>query len=318
MSDPWAPLPWQQAPWDRVQAALRNNRLPHALLLAGPRGVGRGHFARGISHFLLCEAPPETRKPCGQCRGCIQIAAGLHPNLFLVQTAEGKRDIAIDDLRDLMERLHLSSHYGQAKVVIFEPADALNISGVNALLKTVEEPPPATYLLFIAERWRALPATLRSRCQILRLGPPSETQALTWLQQQHPERNVSDLRAWIRAPLLAEAALDPDAVQTRQQWSSLLDHLAAGRLQALKQVQGLKRDEAQGCLNWLLQITVEWLRQLRAPASAVTAALPGSASATAVEALLDDTLEGLRGLDRNGNPSLILEWILIRHTRRAP
>jgi len=133
----WAPHAWQQERWAQVRGAHAAGRLAHALLLAGPRGAGKDHFAAGLAGFLLCEAPEAARKPCGDCRSCVQIAAGAHPNLMRLAPAEDKRDIAIDDVRDLLDRLHLSSHYGQAKVAIVSPADALNAGGANALLKTI-------------------------------------------------------------------------------------------------------------------------------------------------------------------------------------
>ena len=263
--------------WQRLLAAHASGRLAHALLLAGPRGAGKGHFAAGLASFLLCESSGGARRPCGECRSCAQIAAGTHPNLMRLQPAEDKRDIAIDDVRDLLDRLHLSSHYGQAKIAIIEPADALNASGVNALLKTVEEPPPATHLLFVSERWRALPATLRSRCQILRFARP-------------------------RA-LAAEG-------EAAGEWGKALTEAGEGRMQALRLAQGLKRDTAQQALEACLHTATGWLRALAAPGKGPVP--PRGLSAEAAGRVVDDALEALRALERNGNPSLLVESIMIR------
>jgi DNA polymerase-3 subunit delta' len=308
----WAPLPWQQERWSQVRQAHAGGRLAHALLLAGPRGVGKGHFAAGLASYLLCESAEAARRPCGACRSCVQIAAGLHPNLMRLQPAEDKRDIAIDDVRDLLDRLHLSSHYGQAKLAIVEPADALNASGANALLKTVEEPPPATHLIFVAERWRALPATLRSRCQILRFGPPAEAQSLAWLKQQHPRRAEAELRALARTPLLATGE-EPDG---SAEWGRALADACEGRMQALRIAQGLKRDEAQRGLEAWLRTAGGWLRALAAPGRGP--APPSGLDAATAGRVLDDTLDALRALERNGNPSLLVESIMIRLSQSAP
>lgn len=273
----WSPLPWQQQRWQQLRAAHAGGRLAHALLLAGPRGVGKGHFAAGLASFLLCESADPSRKPCAECRSCAQIAAGTHPNLMRLQPAEDKRDIAIEDVRDLLDRLHLSSHYGQAKIAIVEPADALNANGANALLKTIEEPPPATHLLLVSERWRALPATLRSRCQILRFARPRQA--------------GSD---------------DADAVE----WSRALVDACEGRLQSLRIAQGLKREEARRGLETWLGTGTAWLRALATPGTAP--APPRGLTAAKAGRLLDDTLEALRALERNGNPSLLAESIMIR------
>jgi DNA polymerase-3 subunit delta' len=276
----WTPHAWQQERWAKVRGAHAAGRLAHALLLAGPRGAGKAHFAGGLAAFLLCEAPEAAARPCGACRSCLQLAAGTHPNLMRVAPAEDKRDIAIDDVRALIDRLHLSSHYGQAKVAIVAPADALNASGVNALLKTVEEPPPATHIVLVAERWRALPATLRSRCQIVRFARPRVAESVA-----------------------------PD------EWSKALAEACEGRLQGLRLASGLKRDGAQQALEGWLHTATGWLRALAAPGQGP--APPRGVGAEALARLIDDTLEALRALERNGNPSLLVESIIIRASQRG-
>jgi DNA polymerase-3 subunit delta' len=274
----WTPQPWQQERWQQIRAAHAAGRLAHALLLAGPRGIGKEQFAHGLASFLLCEGGGS--RPCGACRSCAQLAAGTHPNLMRLAPAEDKRDIAIDDVRDLLDRLHLSAHYGQAKVAIVAPADTLNANGVNALLKTIEEPPPATHILLVAERWRALPATLRSRCQIVRFARP----------------RAADAEA-------------PD------EWGRALAEACEGRLQGLRLAQGLKREGAQQALESWLRTAAAWLRALGAPGRGP--APPRGVGADAVGRLIDDVIEALRALERNGNPSLLVESIIIRASQRG-
>lgn len=300
----WAPQPWQQERWGQVRGAQAAGRLAHALLLAGPRGAGKGHFARGVAALLLCEAP-RGEKPCGSCRSCVQLAAGSHPNALLLSREglhcvaldparqEGaiplwqpdkdsaRREIAIDAIRALVERLGMAAHYGQAKVAIVAPADALNANGANALLKTVEEPPPATHLLLAAERWGALPATLRSRCQILRLTRP---------------RAAADTHA-------------PD------DWSRALAEACEGRLSGLRLAQGLKRDGAQQALETWLRTATAWLRAGAAPGQG--SAAPARLGPEAIAGVLDDVLEARRALERNGSPSLLVESIMIRASQRG-
>lgn len=275
----WAPHPWQQERWNQIRAAHAAGRLAHALLLAGPRGTGKDHFAAGVAWYLLCESPGTGSRPCGACRSCAQLAAGTHPNLMRLAPAADKRDIAIDDVRDLLDRLHLSSHYGQAKVAIVAPADTLNAGGVNALLKTVEEPPPATHILFVSERWRALPATLRSRCQLVRFARPRQAGA-----------------------------------EATDEWSRALADACEGRLGGLRLAQGLKRDGAQQALEAWLRTGTAWLRALSTGGGP---APPRGVGAESLTRLLDDTLEALRALERNGNPSLLVESIIIRASQRG-
>jgi DNA polymerase III subunit delta' len=273
--------PGHAARWAQVVAAHAAGRLAHALLLAGPRGAGKSQFAEALATWLLCESAAAPR-PCGNCRSCVQLVAGVHPNRMRLAPAEDKRDIAIDDIRDLLDRLHLSSHYGQAKVAIVDPADALNAAGANALLKTIEEPPPNTHVLLVAERWRSLPATLRSRCQILRFARPGP------------------------------AAVDDAAAG---EWGGALADAAAGNLQALRIAQGLKRDTAQQGLERWLRTATAWLRAVAAPGR--DPAPPRGLGADAIARLLDDIVEALRALERNGNPTLLVESIMIRLSQRA-
>ena len=312
-------LPWQQAQWQQLTTNFAHGRLAHALLLAGPRGVGKGHFARTFAAFMLCEAQGSqvAAKPCGQCRSCIQVESGVHPNLLLLTPQEEKREIAIDDVRALIERLHLTSHYGQVKVAIITPAESLNTSSVNALLKIIEEPPAATHLLLVAERWRALPATLRSRCQLLRFAPPAAGEGLTWLKSHYPQQSHDTLQPLARSPMLALTALEPEVVEARAEWGRALAELVriqAGSLPSLKLAQGIKREAAQFGLECWLQTGAAWLKQLLAPAAS-SARLPEGLQAATISQLLADVLAGLRGLERNGNPALIVESIMIRTSR---
>ena len=312
------PMPWHAETWKRCVAQAAAGRQPHALLLAGPRGVGKGLFAQALAAHQLCEAPAGMARPCNECRGCRQRAAGTHPNLFWVRPAEDKRDIAIDDIRELRERLQLSAHYGGSKIVIVEPADALNPSGTNALLKTIEEPPPKTSVILVAERWRALPATLRSRCQILRLAPPSAEDGLRWLKAQFPEQDEAALKLCVRAPMLAAERLAPEALESAGQWAKALAELGQGTLAPLRLAQALKRDQAQAVLERWLAVGSAWLQALLVPGAGKARALPPNASVESVQRLLSDALEGLHSLERNANPSLLLESIMIRWAGAKP
>ncbi len=274
------------AHWQRVMTQLAEGRLPHALLLAGPRGAGKLAFAQTLAAHLVCEAAAGASKPCGECRGCTQRLAGTHPNLMRLAPAEDKRDISIDDIRDLLGRLTLSAHYGGYKIAIVAPADALNASGANALLKTIEEPPAKTHILLVSERWRALPATLRSRCQILRFA-------------------------------LSRQVVEPAPAEDVAQWERAFAELGQGRFSPLQRVAGFKRDQAQEVLERFLRLGGGWLQALTVP-GAGGKVLPPNATTESVQRLIDDSLEGLRALERNASPVLLLESIMIRWAGARP
>lgn len=334
----WQALPWHEARWSSLTAAAAAGRLGHALLLAGPRGVGKGHFARGLAAWLLCEG---EGRPCGACRSCTQLAAGSHPNalwlsteglycatldasrqeaaipLWLPDKDSRKREIAVDAIRELIARLGLSTHYGQSRLALVDPADALNASGINALLKTIEEPPAGTHVVLVAERWRALPATLRSRCQILRFAPPPASQALAWLKKHHPDAPVATLQALARAPLRAAAQLEADVAATREQWGRALGELLEGRLTPLALAGKLRREEAQAALEQWQEVATGWLAATLAPGRTTGAPPPPQARPELLEGLLEASLEGLRALEHNAQPTLVVESIMIRLSERA-
>ena len=130
-------MPWHQLSWDRIQAARREARLPHALLVTGARGVGKKHFAHALAASLLCEQRAPGDLACGGCRGCRLFQAASHPDYTLVSPEEPGRPIRIDSIRELTARSALTAQAGGFKVVVIEPAQAMNIassaicSGVN-------------------------------------------------------------------------------------------------------------------------------------------------------------------------------------------
>ncbi|MBI2383422.1 MAG: hypothetical protein HYV18_05065 [Gammaproteobacteria bacterium] len=316
MSAPWQPLPWHEGAWRQWIEAQRADRLAHAVLVAGHRGVGKRHFVQGLCTALLCESPGIDGLACGRCRGCVQIAAGLHPNLRRLAPEEGKRDISIDAVRELIERLALSSHYRARKVAVIDPADALNISSVNALLKTIEEPPAGSHLILVTERIMALPATLRSRCRILRFGAPPADAAGRWLAAQFPEVPAERRQAFLRAPLRLADSLDDAWREQREQWRALVDHAAQGRLAvSVKGLEKVRKEEAEGFLAWFVELAAAALRE-RQRGSAAAGAL-ARVPPRRLSGLLDEAIEGLRRVAGNANPQLLLESLMIRLSQYA-
>jgi DNA polymerase-3 subunit delta' len=197
----------------------RKAGLPHALLLRGPRGIGKLAFAESLATALLCEKPAKDGAPCGQCASCGWIGQGSHPDFRRLepeslvrgeeaeQGAEKKEkastQISVDQARSLADFIHVSSHRGGSKVVLIHPAETLNVNAANALLKGLEEPPPRIYFLLVAHRWNQLLPTIRSRCQDVALPRPSVEAARAWLKEQGLKDPELALAHAGNAPLLA-------------------------------------------------------------------------------------------------------------------
>lgn len=166
---------------EALRAALASGRLPHALFFTGPAGVGKSLVARHLAASLLCTDGAD--RPCGDCAGCVMLAAGTHPDFVAIGLAEGKKEIGIDAIRQLKKRLALQASAGAYKVAVIDDADRLSIAAQNALLKTLEEPPPGSYLVLVSASSRALLPTVRSRCQLMAFRPLSAKQVEAVLRE---------------------------------------------------------------------------------------------------------------------------------------
>jgi DNA polymerase III subunit delta' len=187
------PLPWQLAQWQRLSAQLGQGRLHHALLFSGPSGVGKRLLAELLAAAVLCSAGAGG-EICGVCRNCQLFRAGSHPDLLRIAPEPEKRQIRIHQVREqLTDFVMRTTSMAPAKVVIIDPADAMNLSTANCLLKTLEEPSPATHILLLTDAPARLLATIRSRCESVRLRPPAPADGLDWLRHVAGLSGAEDL-----------------------------------------------------------------------------------------------------------------------------
>lgn len=178
-------FPWQESQWQLIQKRFHTRTIPHSLLLSGPKGLGKTHFANSLARLLLCEqALINFSFACGQCKQCLWLEAGTHPNYTIISPEEEGKLIKIEQIREIIEQLNKTSQDGNYKVVILEPIEAMNIAAANALLKTLEEPAGKVCFILISHRLFSVPATIRSRCQTINFNIPSTSVASHWIQQQ--------------------------------------------------------------------------------------------------------------------------------------
>src|SRR3989304_9030229 len=134
-------------PLEILRRALGQGRLHHAYLFVGPEGVGKRTIALALAQALHCgEAGDDF---CGRCADCARIRDRNHPDVRLVETLAGKKEIGIQQIRDVEKALNYRSFSGKRKIAIVDPATALNLSSQNALLKTLEEPPADSLLILL-------------------------------------------------------------------------------------------------------------------------------------------------------------------------
>ena len=217
-------FPWTVETWKELQRRVET--LPHALLVHGPAGIGKLALAEHFAQRLLCESANPSLAPCGGCDGCRWYQAGNHPDfrrlepesmarrLEVTEEAEApatgpakaakpSTEIKVEQVRALEPFLNVQSHRGGRRVVLVHPAEDMNPSAANALLKGLEEPPQGAFFLLVSHRPARLLATIRSRCVPLPMAMPARGASEAWLNQQ----GVKEPGRWLAfasgAPLLA-------------------------------------------------------------------------------------------------------------------
>jgi DNA polymerase-3 subunit delta' len=205
--------------------AWKSGRLHHAWLLAGPQGMGKAAFAQRVARFLAthgvgCVDDPITLDDEGDVAAGRLVEAGNHPEIITLSRLakeKGKelaRSISIDQVRQVIRRLQMSLSLGSWRVIIIDAVDDLEVSGANALLKTLEEPPAKTLFLLVSHSPGKLLPTIRSRCRTLRFQPVHPDSIVQWLKGIRPMLEASELRAVANAsggvPGKALALIDSD------------------------------------------------------------------------------------------------------------
>ena len=224
------PYPWLDAPWQRLLSTRA--RPAQALLLAGPRGVGKGALALAWAQALLCEAPHPDGAACGSCPACHWFDTGTHPDFRRITlqektTKEGETRMAtaieVDQAREAVDFVQLSTYRAGFRVVLVNPADTLNLASANALLKVLEEPPLNTVFVLVSDQPRRLLPTIRSRCTRLDIGLPKAKIAIQWLEGQQVADAAGLLALSGGAPLNALNWSEGDELDERR---SVLEGLA--------------------------------------------------------------------------------------------
>ncbi|MHB2015764.1 MAG: DNA polymerase III subunit delta' [Candidatus Xenobia bacterium] len=229
-----------------------------AVILAGPEGSGKMTLAM----WWACSANCETR--CGTCRTCRLLLGNRHPDLHLLAPAEDATGLKIEQVREMQERLRYRPLEAKTRFIILDRAETLSEGAANALLKTLEEPPPQTVLVLLANHQAALLPTVRSRCRLFKLLPVDVTTVSQWLQEEGADALHAALAARLAegAPGRARAMLGDTAW-----WSFREDALELYR-EVLDGITPLRAAEAADELSRLgrdrlmrhLELGATWLR----------------------------------------------------------
>jgi DNA polymerase III subunit delta' len=324
---PWTGIEGQDRAVRLLRRALSRGQPHHAYLFAGPEGVGKELLARLFAQAANCESDPVDARPCGSCAACAGIARGNFPDVqwILPQSelvARGKlakadlevapsREIRVDEVRELARRLSLAPLRGRRKLAILTPADALNERAQNALLKTLEEPPPQTTFILVSAQPDQLLPTVRSRCARVQLVPLlPEMIAARLMREKVAEAEARERAARAggslsRALRLSGEDLERDRAVLRAVEAALADRDERSALD-LAEALG-ERDAAARAAEVVLEATRDELVAL-ARAKEPPAVALSPAVLLAQHALCTEVAQAL---EQNGNPRLQLERLLL-------
>ena len=329
-----------QKVWKSLQA--RREKLPHALLLVGQRGIGKFALARQFAASLLCEAPQTDGRACGRCLACNWYAQGNHPDFRLLQPEaladeseadEGKeskkkpsQQITIEQIRGLDDFLNVGTHRGGLRVVLVYPTEAMNRNSANALLKTLEEPAPSTLFLMVSSEPNRLLPTIRSRCQAMPVPLPPAALAERVLS----DAGLADAGRWLALAGGAPMQAAELAASGQGAWLDLLcRRLAAGRdLDPLATAgefdKAIKDAKGKLLLKQLVEALQKWCIDLTLAANGLPVRyfLPQQAAIGGLAAMIPDVrlIQAYRALNSRRqeaeqplNSRLFLESLLLEY-----
>lgn len=314
MNEPAASVfPWLRPAWEAFCDRLAAGRMAHALLLHGPSGVGKAALAEDMGRLLLCRSPA-VKGACGSCRSCQLADGGAHPDWFRLEPPEGKHQIRVDDVRDMITFLGLTTTISDRKVAMVTFAEQLNRSSANALLKSLEEPPGDAVLVLVSHDPSRLPVTIRSRCQAIAAPMPPAGQASEWLRARHglaADAASQALAASGGSPLRAVAFHGQGLVPAYQELCRQLADMRASTAELGAIAQAWQEIDADTLWLWLSTLAAEGLRSAcgrGTRAWADQAQLPDRATLARLQARADRNRQLARTAVRND--LLLRDWLI--------
>lgn len=321
-----------------LSRAVARSTLPPALLFAGPAGIGKKRVALALAQAINCLEPASRdgieRDGCGNCPGCRRIARGVHPDVVLLVPGDSG-SIKIDTVRDVIADAGRRPFEARRRVVIIDEADALVEQAQNALLKTLEEPPPSSIFVLVSSLPDSLLTTVRSRCPRMRFGPLSPGEVAEVLVRDHKYSEAEaraaavDAEGSVGRALSAESA---DLVDARETATRVLQQVARGtdpvaRVNSAQDLSPKKgspmneRDQLAACLRIMASV----LRDLGLMASQADASVLANADLRGELDVLSRSYdakrsvkaytavdEALAALERNANAKVVADWLVLQ------
>ncbi|CAA0096728.1 DNA polymerase III subunit delta' [BD1-7 clade bacterium] len=322
----WRPYPWLQQSWEHLHGLRQQGKLPHGMLIAGDRGLGKAELAQGLASVLLCREQENAEFACGQCKGCQLQQAGTHPDIMRIGLEEKSKQIKVDQVRKVVDFINKTSQQNGNKVVLIKPAEALNINAANALLKCLEEPTKDSFLLLVSHAPGRLLPTIRSRCQVVAVPKPKHAEAKAWLQAHvaaiDSDQDAEKLLMLAQDnPLLAQQYADEGILGEFDDLATQLYKLYLGQLALVQYAERVNKGDIPVWLNLSQQFLWTLIRTHMLKVALPIASVEGFQQIIEKDGfskrayqMLEEIQQGIAEMNSTSNPNtqLLIESLLVR------
>jgi DNA polymerase-3 subunit delta' len=315
---------------DLLAEHVAHGRERHAYLITGPQGVGRRTLALRFAQGLNCLKPPTPGQPCRKCSACKRLEVMHHPDLTVVEAEHEGEVLRIDQVRELQHTLSLAPYEARYRVALILRFEEAHTSAANAMLKTLEEPPPQVVVILTAKSIESLMPTIVSRCEVIRLRtlPLSETSRGLQVIKGVPKESADKLAhiSGGRPGYAIRLYEQPKLLEQRQLFlEELIQLLASSRRERFAFAFGRVKDKDD--LRSELQVWLTFWRDVLMCAAGMTDTITNLDHSTQLKSLandiglskaqfyvsaIEDTMDRI---DRNVNPRLALEVLLMDFPR---
>ncbi|MDU0458546.1 MAG: DNA polymerase III subunit delta' [Geobacteraceae bacterium] len=304
-----------------LRRSLRTGKTAHSYLFEGIPGCGRKKTALALIQAIFCKAGGDDA--CGTCPSCRKVSGGGHADIHTVEPLPDKRDISIEQLREMQRTLSLRPYEAPRKACIIEPAERMSVNAANSLLKTLEEPPGDALIILLTENAGMLLPTIRSRCQLIRFAPLSPEHIMALLESNGMESGAASLLAPVSGGSMQRALeLDNESLAARRDnVISRLGKMDLNRIatvfDAAEALSG-NREETLELLDLLLSLYRDAVHLaagsneiVNRTAGTAIEAIAARGSLPRIMELLDDIYQTRRDVQRNANPKLALDHLFM-------
>lgn len=319
---PFADITGHEQIVEVFRRSVRSGKISHSYIFEGIPGCGRRKTALALIQAIFCQTADDDA--CGVCPSCRKIAGGNHGDIHFVEPLPDKRDISIDQLREIQRELSLRPYEAPRKACILEPAERMSVNAANSLLKTLEEPPGNAIIILLSENADMLLPTIRSRCQLIRFSPLSPENICLLLEKNGLSSDAAKLLAPMAEGSMQRAGeLDNDTLSARRE--VLIRHLStldiskiASVFDSAEELSG-NRDETLASLDLLLSIARDMVYLHSGCSDIVNTSIRPALESFAARCTLESSLrilgsitETRRAVQRNANNKLALDCLFMK------